>query len=127
MFLKKIKSSQAILEYSILLALIIAALLIMHLYIKRAYQGRIRREADGLGQQYAPGHTSSKTVTTTTSNSITYTGGTTSVADNPAGGDALVATDGAQIEDGTSVSVSRSKTTFKSGEQVDTLGSEINP
>lgn len=62
------KRGQAMLEYGVLLALVISALLIMHIYIKRCYQGRIKQEADSLGSQYSPGHTSSLMVTTIETN-----------------------------------------------------------
>ena len=65
------KRGQSILEYSILLAVILSAILIMQFYVKRSYQGRLKTEADSVGQQYSPGHTTS-TVTTTT-NSISET------------------------------------------------------
>lgn len=65
------KRGQSVLEYSILIAVILSALVIMQFYIKRGYQGRLKKEADTVGQQYSPGHTTSTIITNTTSTSQT--------------------------------------------------------
>lgn len=62
-------------EYAILLSLILAALVIMQVYIKRGYQGRLKQDADEVGQQYSPGHTTSLTQSRTDSASTSCTGG----------------------------------------------------
>lgn len=49
--------AQAIFEYAIMLACLVAAVLAMQVYIKRSMQGRLRQAADELGQQYAPKET----------------------------------------------------------------------
>ena len=66
------KRGQSLIEYSILFALILSSILIMQFYIKRGYQGRLKVEADSVGQQYSPGHTTS-TITTTTNSSTSIT------------------------------------------------------
>ncbi len=79
------KRSQSLLEYSILTALILSALLIMQFYVKRGYQGRLKQSADSVGQQYAPGHTTSTIVTTASSTTTTTTAdGKTVVLVSPA-------------------------------------------
>ena len=65
------KRGQSLLEYSVLLAVILSAILIMQFYIKRGYQGRLKKEADTVGQQYSPGHTTS--IIKTATNSISTT------------------------------------------------------
>lgn len=65
------KRGQSVLEYSILIAVILSALVIMQFYIKRGYQGRLKKEADTVGQQYSPGHTASTININTTSSSQT--------------------------------------------------------
>lgn len=67
------KKGQSLLEYSILFAVILSALLIMQFYVKRGYQGRLKKEADTVGQQYSPGHTTSVIVSTSQSTSTTNT------------------------------------------------------
>lgn len=67
------KHGQSILEYSVLFATVLSALLIMQFYVKRAYEGRLKHEADSLGQQYSPRHTVSRITTTTSSTSVTTT------------------------------------------------------
>jgi len=69
------KKGQSIIEYALLLAIILAALMIMQIVIKRAYQGRIRQEADSVGPQYSPNHTQMTLITNTTSNSASSSGG----------------------------------------------------
>lgn len=69
------RGGQSLLEYVILLAVIISSLLIMQFYVKRGYQGRLKQEADDIGQQYSPGHTTSVVQTLTNTNSETCTGG----------------------------------------------------
>jgi uncharacterized protein (UPF0333 family) len=65
------KKGQSVLEYSILIAVILSALVIMQFYIKRGYQGRLKKESDTVGQQYSPGHTESTLTTHTESISST--------------------------------------------------------
>jgi uncharacterized protein (UPF0333 family) len=65
------KRGQSLVEYSILFAVVLSAILIMQFYIKRSYQGRLKAEADTVGQQYAPGHTTSIIRTATDSVSET--------------------------------------------------------
>lgn len=48
------KRGQSSLEYAVLLAVVVASLLAMQVYMKRGMQGRLRQIADDLGQQYAP-------------------------------------------------------------------------
>ena len=67
------KRGQSLLEYSILFAVILSALLIMQFYIQRGYQGRLKAEADSVGQQYSPGHTTSLITTTNKSATLTQT------------------------------------------------------
>lgn len=109
-----IKKGQSILEYTVLIAVVIASLLIMHIYVKRAYQGRLKQEADSVGEQYSPGHTTSLIETDTTSTSTTYTGGE------------LVKDDGSKVPVpyGTTVSKSSSSSTMTKSEGVDAFAKE---
>lgn len=61
------RNGQAILDYVILLAVVIATLLIMGYYIRNTFSGKFREGADviGQGEVYRPGST---TVTTTVEN-----------------------------------------------------------
>lgn len=65
------RRAQSLLEYTILFAVVLSALLIMQFYLKRGYQGRLRKEADTVGEQYSPGHTTSVIATNTNSTSTT--------------------------------------------------------
>lgn len=53
------KKASAILEYGLLITIIIAALIAMQVYVKRAISGKYKEAADifGFGRQYEPGVT----------------------------------------------------------------------
>ncbi len=58
------RKAQSTLEYAILIAVAIAAVLAMSAYIKRGIQGRLKANADELsaGSAYAPKATTSKSI-----------------------------------------------------------------
>lgn len=65
MFLRLSKRrAQSALEYVILLVVIIGALIIMQVYIKRSVQGKLKESADEIGTQFDPGHMSEYNYTT---------------------------------------------------------------
>lgn len=66
-----LKRAQSSLEYALVIVCVVAALLAMQIYIKRSVQGRMRQTADSIGEQYAPGNTTSDTTLTINSNSDT--------------------------------------------------------
>jgi asparagine N-glycosylation enzyme membrane subunit Stt3 len=75
MYRKRYKRAQSLIEYAILLCVVISALLLMSAYIKRAYSGRIKADADSISQrQYSPYHTTSKIETTVTTTSESCSG-----------------------------------------------------
>ena len=63
---------QAAVEYAVLAAIVMAALIAMQPYMKRGMAGRLRQAADSIGEQYAPGKTTA-TMTLTMSNDTTTT------------------------------------------------------
>lgn len=67
----KRNKAQGILEYAVFIAVIVAALVGMQIYIKRGMQGRLRQAADEMGQQYSPKNTVGNAVVTSDSNSTT--------------------------------------------------------
>lgn len=68
-------AGQAILEYAVLIACFIAAVVAMNIYIKRGLSGRYKAAIDNLGEQYSPGHVDSDVKTTydTTTKTVTET------------------------------------------------------
>jgi Flp pilus assembly pilin Flp len=54
-----VKKAQSTLEYAIITAVVVAALLSMSTYIKRSLQGGFKQQADNFGSQYAPRKTTS--------------------------------------------------------------------
>ncbi len=103
------KKGQNILEYSLLIALVLSAILIMQVYVKRAYQGRIKQEADNLGEQYSPKHTTSTMVTRTNIKSESCIGGTCK---------------GKEVPEGMNVSFADVKSEFERKEAVDSFAAE---
>jgi len=57
------KKGQTFMELSVLIAVIAAALIGMAVYLKRAYQGRLRATLDTIGEQYAPDNSFSQVET----------------------------------------------------------------
>jgi Flp pilus assembly pilin Flp len=58
------EDGQTFIEYTAVIACIIAALVAMQFYVKRALQGRLRSAADQIGEQYEPGKMSGSVTTT---------------------------------------------------------------
>jgi Flp pilus assembly pilin Flp len=56
--LTKMNNAQSTLEYALILAVIVGALLTMQNYLKRSVQGKLAATADEIGEQYSPGLTS---------------------------------------------------------------------
>jgi len=102
--------AQSVLEYATVTAVVLFALLIMQVYIKRAYQGRLKKEADEVGEQYAPKHTTSEITIKTDSNSKTCKGNT--------------ALCGPKMEQGLTATVGKSTTATSRKEKVDSFAAE---
>lgn len=51
MFLKK-KKGQSMLEYAILMGVIVAVIVALQVYVRRAVQGRFKQSADSIGDQF---------------------------------------------------------------------------
>lgn len=64
-------TGQSIVEYSVILACIVAAFTAMHIYLKRGISGSLRNSADQIGRQYEPGYLASSI--TTQNQGDTYT------------------------------------------------------
>lgn len=73
--MKDRRRAQSTLEYAMVTACLVAALLAMQIYLKRSIQGRLRNAADELGEQYsAITTTSNLTQTITNPIPVTTTG-----------------------------------------------------
>lgn len=64
----KIKKAQSTLEYAILIAVIVAGLVTMQVFMKRSYQGRLRSSTDQIGEQFSPEDSTYEYTTKYTSN-----------------------------------------------------------
>lgn len=79
MFIRLNKRAQSTLEYGVVIAVIVAGLVAMQVYLKRGMQGRLRQASDDIGEQFSPGNT---TGTTTTTSNVTSTEKVTGGADS---------------------------------------------
>ena len=48
------RKGQSTLEYAVIIAVIGAGLVLLSQYVRRGYQGKLRSQADSLGQQFEP-------------------------------------------------------------------------
>lgn len=55
---------QSIFEYAVILAIVVASLITMRIYVKRAIEGRLRASTDEIGELYSPLCVTSKFITT---------------------------------------------------------------
>jgi len=73
------KRGQSTLEYGVVIAVVVAALISMQTYVKRGIQGKLRQASDDIGEQFSPDKTTGvTTVTTNVSSTENVTGGTNS-------------------------------------------------
>lgn len=57
------RKAQSILEYAVILSVVVAGIVAMNTYMKRAAEGKLRESADRIGSQYSAGNTTYKRVT----------------------------------------------------------------
>ncbi|MDP3732182.1 MAG: hypothetical protein Q8R31_04035 [Candidatus Omnitrophota bacterium] len=63
--LKKLRG-QSTLEYALIIAVVVGALLAMQVYMRRSLQGKLRESTDEMGGQYSAGNVKAKYITTQT-------------------------------------------------------------
>ncbi|OPX29621.1 MAG: hypothetical protein B1H08_03520 [Candidatus Omnitrophica bacterium 4484_171] len=69
----RIKRTQTMLEYSVMTAVIAASLVLMSVYLKRGYSGRIKTQSDSLGVLYDAENISSTSTYSIDSHTVTDT------------------------------------------------------
>ena len=62
------RRAQSTVEYAVLAAVVVGALLAMQIYIKRGAMGKMKSATDSIGEQFTPLHTVSKMTTSLRSN-----------------------------------------------------------
>jgi len=67
--LYKHKRGQSTLEYAVIIAVVVGALLAIQVYVKRGVQGRLKQAADDIGEQFSPGASTYNYTTIVTSRS----------------------------------------------------------
>jgi len=69
---------QSTLEYALIVAVVVGALVAMNVYMKRGLQGRLRESADQIGEQFDANNTTINRTTTRTGTTVqTVNAGTT--------------------------------------------------
>ncbi len=66
----KSKAAQSTVEYALIVAVVVAALIAIQVYVKRGMQGNLRNQSASIGEEYCPGQTvisQQKSVTAVTS------------------------------------------------------------
>ncbi|MCX5714625.1 MAG: hypothetical protein NT033_07465 [Candidatus Omnitrophica bacterium] len=69
MFIHMNKRGQSTLEYAVVIAVIVGALLATQVYFKRGIQGKFKQSADDIGAQFSPGASKYDYTTTSTMHS----------------------------------------------------------
>lgn len=107
---------QSTVEYAVLIAVLVGALIAMQVYLKRGMSGHLRNASDSIGEQYAPGKTTSNYTLEIKSNTKT---------------ESKLLKD-TVLKDGTKADVMETTTTINSdttkktgGETVDPLGTNL--
>lgn len=77
------RRGQTAIEYAAVIAVAAASVLVMHIYMKRGFSGKLRAAADAVSEPYAPKETTG-TITLQTSSDVTTT--STLFKDEPLGG-----------------------------------------
>lgn len=77
MFIRLNRKGQSTLEYTVIIAVVVAAIIMMNAYVKRAVQGRSREAADSIGEQYSIDTTGTSTTARTANSSTSVFGGPT--------------------------------------------------
>jgi|GEM_PF-854897 hypothetical protein len=58
--LVKSRKAQSILEYALLIAVVVAAILVMQVFVKRGFQGQLKDSAGRMGEQFSATETTTK-------------------------------------------------------------------
>ncbi len=58
------RKGQSTLEYAVIIAVVVGALVAMQHYMKRGVEGKLRESTDNIGEQYSAGNMTSKYTTT---------------------------------------------------------------
>lgn len=73
------RKGQSILEYVVVIAVIIAAVIAMGIYMKRGTMGKLRESSDDIGAQFQPFMTSGNTTISVSGNVTRSTAGNASI------------------------------------------------
>ncbi len=67
------KKGQGTLEFALVIVVVVAALIAMQIYMKRAFEGKLKKNTDSIGEQYDPRNTTSDFLQTFSSRADTVT------------------------------------------------------
>jgi uncharacterized protein (UPF0333 family) len=63
------RKGQSTLEYAIIIGVVVGALIMMQVYVKRGLQGRVKQATDEIGDQFSPTASTSTTIVNSVVNS----------------------------------------------------------
>ncbi|MCX5711212.1 MAG: hypothetical protein NT060_04585 [Candidatus Omnitrophica bacterium] len=63
------RKAQSTLEYAVIIGVVVGALIMMQVYVKRGLQGKMKEASDQIGDQYSPTQSSATTTTQSSVNS----------------------------------------------------------
>jgi len=58
---RTLREAQSIIEYAVLLAVVLSAILLLQTIVKRGFSGGLREASDRMGEQYSPTNTTMRT------------------------------------------------------------------
>jgi hypothetical protein len=70
-YMIKRRRGQSTLEYALIIAVVVGALLAMQVYFRRGVQGKLREATDDIGGQYSAGNVTAKYVTSQSADKVT--------------------------------------------------------
>ena len=76
------RRGQSVIEYAVMIAVVIAALLVMQIYMKHGVSGKLRESTDQVGEQFTPHMATYDLTRTYNSNRIDDTQATGEVSNN---------------------------------------------
>lgn len=63
------RKAQSTLEYAVIIGVVVGALIMMQVYVKRGLQGRMKQASDDIGDQFSPTQSQSTVITNSAVNS----------------------------------------------------------
>src|SRR4030042_316029 len=79
------KKGQGTLEFALVIVVVVAALIAMQIYMKRAFEGKLKKNTDSIGEQFEGDETYVNRTTSVTGKTVQYVGEGTPVSGGTVG------------------------------------------